>query len=321
MQLIGLPGNEVPYGLQAGELRTGDGIALRYARSDGPSGRRGTVCIFPGRADFIERFFETINELTARRFAVAILDWRGQGGSQRLLGNRWRGHISSFRKYDRDFEEFMNQIVLPDCPPPYYALAHSTGGQILLRTIQNHTWFDKVVISSPFIGLSKRILPGYVIHGIAGIVTACGFGWMFVPGQPHRPMRASDFPGNRLTSDVGRFSRDTRTLEKAPQLGLGGPTMGWLKATLNSIAGLSRLSKTEKLRTPVLFVTAGADTTVSTLDAFALAERVPGIAVVKVENARHELLNERDEFREQFWAAFDSFIDRPQLQPMPEQVA
>lgn len=311
MELIGLPGNEVPGGLEVGELETSDGIKLRYAVSSGPPGRQGTVCIFPGRAEFIECYFETINDLHARRYAVAILDWRGQGGSERLSRNRLRGHVSSFKKYDRDFDDFMHQVVLPDCPPPYFALAHSTGAQILLRSIHKHTWFDKVVMSAPFIGLSEHFLPPFVIRTIAALATVFGLGSLFAPGQPKRPLTALDFPGNRLTSDVGRFSRDARTLEHAPELGIGGPTLGWLNATINSIASLSALKRVEKLRTPVLFVTAGADKMVSTRAAHALADRVPGIAIVKIDHARHELLNERDEFREQFWAAFDSFMEQP----------
>ena len=98
MKLIGLPGNEVPGGLNVGEIKTSDGVKLRYAVSDGPPGRRGTVCIFPGRADFIERFFETINDLHARGFAVSILDWRGQGGSQRMLRKPFaRPHLQFFQ--------------------------------------------------------------------------------------------------------------------------------------------------------------------------------------------------------------------------------
>ena len=317
MELIGLPGNEVPDGLKVGQLEASDGVKLRYAVSDGPPGRRGTVCIFPGRADFIERFFETINDLHARRYAVAILDWRGQGGSDRMLSNRLRGHISSFRKFDRDFDEFINQVVLPDCPPPYFALAHSTGAQILLRSIHKHTWFDRVVMSSPFVGLSEHFLPRPVIRVIAAVATAIGLGWMFVPGQAKRSLRSSDFPRNRLTSDVNRFSRDTRTLEKAPHLGLAGPTLGWLNAAINSIASLSVLKRIDQLRTPVLFVVAGADEMVSHKAALELADRVAGIAAVKIDYARHELLNERDEFREQFWAAFDSFLEQP-AQGLPE---
>ena len=66
-----------------------------------------------------------------------------------------------------------------------------------------------------------------------------------------------------------------------------------------------------------VMVTAGNDKMVSTPAAMAMAERVPGIAAVKIDHARHELLNERDEFREQFWAAFDSFVEEPAEQASP----
>ena len=79
-------------------------------------------------------------------------------------------------------------------------------------------------------------------------------------------------------------------------------------SAINSIKDIHKRAKSEELRTPTLFVTAGDDRMVSTLAAYTYAERMPGIAVVKVEKARHELLHERDEYREQFWAAFDSFI-------------
>ena len=50
--------------------------------------KRGTVVVLGGRAEFIEKYFEVIGELLARDFAVAALDWRGQGGSARRL---WPG--------------------------------------------------------------------------------------------------------------------------------------------------------------------------------------------------------------------------------------
>ena len=98
---------------------------------------------------------------------------------------------------------------------------------------------------------------------------------MYAPGQARRLLNASDFPGNKLTSDVGRFSRDARTLEEAPELGLAGPTLGWLAAATSSIASLAALKRIEKLRTPVLFVTAGADKMVSTRASLDLATLVP----------------------------------------------
>jgi lysophospholipase len=121
-------------------------------------------------------------------------------------------------------------------------------------------------------------------------------------------MVGGDFPGNQLTSDKERYLRDCRTLEAAPQLGLGGPTFGWLNAAIASMRELNRLSGDRALRCPVLIVAAGEDKIVSSEAARAFAKRVPGVAAVTIERARHELLMERAEVREQFWAAFDAFI-------------
>jgi len=85
MTLVSIPANPVPEGAVTGNLQTRDGVSLRFARWPPPPGRKGTVCLFPGRAEFIEKYFETVRDLRARGFAVAILDWRGQGGSQRAL--------------------------------------------------------------------------------------------------------------------------------------------------------------------------------------------------------------------------------------------
>ena len=79
-------------------------------------------CILHGRTEFIEKYFETINDLRRRGFAVATFDSRGQGGSGRLLGNPRKGHVRDFADHVNDFETVMQEVVLPDCPPPYYVL-------------------------------------------------------------------------------------------------------------------------------------------------------------------------------------------------------
>ena len=74
--------NPIPDGAQPGLCETPDGRLLRYALWDPPAGsRKGTVCIFEGRGEFIEKYFETVRDLQARGYGVAVLDWRGQGGS------------------------------------------------------------------------------------------------------------------------------------------------------------------------------------------------------------------------------------------------
>src|ERR1051325_3203914 len=155
MKLISIPDNPVPDEAATAMLQTPDGVLIRYARSAPPPGRKGTVCVFQGRAEFIEKYFETVRELRARGFAVATIDWRGQGGSERALSDPRKGHVSDFSDYERDIEVLMKEVVLPDCPPPIFAIGHSMGGTVLMRIArQGSRWFARIVLSTPMLSLT-----------------------------------------------------------------------------------------------------------------------------------------------------------------------
>src|SRR5919106_345859 len=101
MDLLTIPQYPAPEGALVGTVRPSESVTLRYARWPGLSGRKGTVCVFPGRAEFIEKYFEVVAELRLRGFAAAVLDWRGQGLSQRSLRDPRKGHVKYFADYDR----------------------------------------------------------------------------------------------------------------------------------------------------------------------------------------------------------------------------
>src|SRR5438876_10966054 len=132
MTLVSIPANPVPDDVVAGTLNTPDGLALRFARWAPPRGRKGTVCLFQGRAEFIEKYFETVRDLRARGFAVATLDWRGQGMSERALRNPRKGYVGDFSDYGIDLATFVRDVVLPDCPPPVFARVHSMGATVVI---------------------------------------------------------------------------------------------------------------------------------------------------------------------------------------------
>ena len=75
---------------------------------------RGTIVLLHGRNEAIEKYFETIRDLTAMGFWVATFDWRGQGGSERLLSDPLKGYVRRFSDYELDLERFMEHVVLPD---------------------------------------------------------------------------------------------------------------------------------------------------------------------------------------------------------------
>jgi lysophospholipase len=316
-ELIGITRNPVPNGAVAGYFTTQDGLSIRFARWDTTAAqRRGTVCLFQGRTEFIEKYFETITDLRRRGFAVAAMDWRGQGGSSRLLGHPLKGHAETFAHHDADVSKFMAEIVLPDCPPPYFCLAHSMGGHLVLRLTQTRVcWWDRIVLTSPMIDFAGTDSQNSAICTAAELGTFLGLGDAFIPGWKSDAPEANAFEGNLVTSDRLRFERAREAIQAAPHLGIGAPTVGWVAAACNSIATVNSEAFLDSIKVPILIVAAGNDRIVSTPAIERFASRIKNCTRIVVAGAKHEILQERDQLREQFWAAFDAYVPGTAIMP------
>lgn len=308
MTLVSIAANPVPDDVVTGTIKTPDGVELRFARFAPPPGRKGTVCLFQGRGEFIEKYFETVRDLRDRGFAVAMIDWRGQGLSKRQLRDGRKGYVRNFSDFEIDVETLMREVVLPDCPPPYYALAHSMGGAVLLRVAHSQKrWFERIVLSAPMIDLPGRTtsLP---VRTIVKALRWMGRGGQFVPGASKELVGTGSFMGNPVTSDPVRYARNAAVLEENPQLGLAAPTIAWVDTAFKAMTTFKQLNYPSRIRQPVLMLAAGADTIVSTPAIEEFAYHLRGGSHLVIAGAKHELLQEQDRFRQQFWAAFDAFV-------------
>ena len=308
MTLVSIPANPVPENAVSGNLKTPDGVSLRYARWSPPPGRKGTVCILQGRAEFIEKYFETVRDLQSRGFAVATLDWRGQGLSDRALRDTHKGHVRNYSEYGLDLETLMREVVLPDCPPPYFAIGHSMGGAVLIRAAQEgHRWFDRMVMSAPMIALAPIQLSSFE-KSLVRVLRAIGIGSAYPPTGTSRVPVVRPFASNQVTSDPVRFARNLAVLEAEPALQLGAPTIAWLDSTLRVTADFADPSYPSNIRQPILILAAGHDEVVSTsaTEEFAIDLRAGSHLIIP--GSRHEILMEQDRIRAQFWAAFDAFV-------------
>ena len=243
-----------------------------------------------------------------RGFAVATIDWRGQGWSERALRNSRKGYVRRFSDYQIDLESFVNDVVLPDCPPPHFALAHSMGATVLLRAAYHGLrWFDRMVLLAPMIGL-----PGgrgsRTTSAVVRTMRYLGLGAQYVPGGDASVMMQRPFVGNLLTSDPVRYARNVAVLEAEPALAIGWPTVAWTDAAFRVMSEISQPSYPGRIRQPILIIAAGYDQIVSTpaIDEFSVRLRAGSHLIVP--GARHELLMEQDRFRGQVLAAFDAFV-------------
>jgi lysophospholipase len=97
-------------------------------------------------------------------------------------------------------------------------------------------------------------------------------------------------------------------VEAAPRLGLGSPTLRWLRAALRSIARLTAPDYPLRVKVPLLLFAAGMDRVVSTTHIEEFALRLKVGAHVLIPQSRHEILQETDEVRKDFWSAFDAYL-------------
>lgn len=306
--LVGTPDNPVPQGAVVTWLWAEDGTRLRAAHFPATGRpRKGTVCLFTGRAEFIEKYFETIEDLRRRGYTVATMDWRGQGRSERSLRNSRYGHILDFDDFQQDIDIFMKELVLPECPPPFSALAHSMGGAVLLECARRRpNRFDRLVLTAPMLalpGLAGRPYVGRLVT----LLAALGLGRLIIPGGGG-PRHPAPFEGNRLTSDLRRFRRTRGIVTAAPDLGIGPPTFAWLRAAYRAMAMLEDLDRLAGIRTPTMLLAAGADRVVDNRAIFLLARRMRTARAITLDGARHEILMERDGIRDAFFAAFEAFV-------------
>jgi lysophospholipase len=307
-ELVEIPENPRPLLGKSGIMRTRDGIAIRYALfASAERPIKGTVIILQGRNETIEKYFETVADLQARGFGVALYDLRGQGGSGRLLRDPFRGHVESFDDYVDDLEQFYTEIVLPDCRGPYFLLGHSTGSLIaLLAAPRMVNRLERLVLVAPLLELAKGALSPVSTRRLVRVMWALGFGSRYVSGGP--PGKPVPFALNKLTSDPERYRRNQAIIEAAPHLALGGPTAGWLCAALAASDTVRDPEFMARIHIPTLLIAPGADEVVSVAAIERYGQRLRCGSLLTIDGARHELLQEADMFREQFLAAFFAFV-------------
>jgi lysophospholipase len=294
-----------PFFLAAGAVK------LRAARfeADGP----GVCLILNGQTEFIEKYFEVIDEFRARGFSVVTFDWRGQGGSDRLLPDRRKAHIEDFTAYDQDLDTVIREVVKPmaEGKSRPIAVAHSMGGNVLLRRLHDvQGEFTAAILSAPMIGIKPRGVPWWLVEKIADRLNRNGPSRDFVWGMGKRDQLKLPFALQIVTSDPKRYARNQGLLAADPELRLNGPTWGWLGAALHAIDRLEQPGYAEAIRTPSLVIGAGRDRVCDTEAVRAFAARMPNAQYVEIAGAQHEILMERDPLRAEWWAAADAFLKK-----------
>ncbi|MGE3143824.1 MAG: alpha/beta hydrolase, partial [Hyphomonadaceae bacterium] len=136
-----------------------------------------------------------------------------------------------------------------------------------------------------------------------------GAGRMFAPGAPHK-WRKENWRRSPVTQDRERHARAQGLVLENPRLALAGPTVGWIAAALDAVEGFAQPRALAHVRAPIAIIAAGRESIVDNDRTEAIARLLPDATFTRIEGAKHEIMMERDEYRAQFWAAFDALAAR-----------
>jgi lysophospholipase len=289
-----------------GWLPSGNAL-LRYALWSATGTPRGTILLLTGRGEFIEKYAtEVVGELLARGFAVAAVDWRGQGLSDRPLLEHDAGHIDSFNTYIADLNLFVDTIVAPNANRPVIALCHSMGGHILMRYLAEHADgpIHAAVFVSPMTGLQRELFLRSILM-LLPEVPAVEHRYLFGTGP--FVFLAREFNSNFVTHDERRYRWTEAWFTADPRLSLGGPTVGWARQAARSMTTCLAPGYLERIEIPTLLFTAGQDQIIDPASHAPVAARMRQARHVTIAEAKHEIMMETDDIRARFWAEFDGF--------------
>lgn len=288
----------VPEGAEASSFTVSDGTELRCAFFPCP-GARKTVIVAPGFAEFIEKYFEVVDDLRQRGFNVAMMDWRGQGLSP--APDHWDGYFNLITK---DLQEFRDGPVRSRFPGSCLLLTHSMGGlPALLLTGRGDTGFERAALCAPM----TRLFPAATnaVLSVVGKVTTA-LGWANKPVEPSKDAR--QFEGNMFTTDPDRHEKFRALQDADPRVMLLSPTYGWVHDAMRASKTIHEKNFFENLKTPIRIISAGDERRIDGPDHATIAAKSHLIDHVTVDGALHEIMMERDALRSDFWQKVEEFF-------------
>jgi lysophospholipase len=283
-----------------------DGTRLRLAVWT--AGPRGVVAVFPGRTEVIEKYAPVVTALGARGYGAVVIDWRGQGLSDRLPGKPLLGDVPDFAHFQRDvavYHALMDEVAPEGVPR--FMLAHSMGGCIALRALMNGFPARAAGFSAPMWGLRLRKATRHAVVATTRVLGLARMDLREVPGAGIEfRLWENPFDNNELTTDPEIYAWMQAQVQTHPELRLGAPSLRWL------VAALAETTELAQLPSPDLPAFCGLGTREMIVSSEAIEARMadwPRGELVIYDGALHELLMEKQGARVPFLTSVCDLFD------------
>jgi lysophospholipase len=273
---------------------TFDGKRIRLGVWAG-EGARGTVLLFPGRTEYIEKYGPAAVEFAARGLATITVDWRGQGLADRMLDDPLTGHIDHFPDYQKDVASLLRAARSLNMPRPYFLVGHSMGGCIGLRAVMEGLPVQAAAFTGPMWGIHLSPHMRIPARLLSTLMPKLNQGHRLPIGTTRTPYPIfAPFEDNLLTTDAEMYDMMRDQFLAHPDLQLGGPSYVWLREALAETRHLA--SRSAPSLTCITYV--GSNERIVDVPRIeARMEKWKGGQLRIVEGGEHEVLMETAEIR------------------------
>lgn len=251
-------------------------VAIHYYRQSNP--HRATVFLLHGYYDHVGIFNHIIRALLGAGYSVVTFDLPGHG-----LSTGDRVAIPDFHRYHIVFRHIL-EIFEDAAPKPWHATGQSTGGAILIDYLLDHSArnldiaFRRVVLLAPLIR-PKGFGVGRIVHRLV---------------SPFTDYVKRKFAVNSHNRDFLHFLKRVDPLQSKHLSAV------WVGALKNWISEIENRPPTDY---PIMIIQGQQDGTVEfehNLRVF--RDKFKHLELVLIPSARHQLVNESPELRNEIFA-------------------
>ncbi|WP_243139870.1 alpha/beta fold hydrolase [Romboutsia faecis] len=259
-----------------------------------------TIVISHGFCESVEKYYEIINIFNKNDFSVFALDHRGHGKSGRLGIDNNQINVEKFNYYVEDLRSFLDVIVESKLNNnKLFLFAHSMGGGIgALFLEQYNNYFNAAVLSCPMMEIDTGKYPSFISKIITKVFCIAGIGDKYILG--HGPFNKNFNDHDSKFDSSSRHYKYRNRQQECEYLQTSGGSFNWLNESFKATRKIVKKKNAQCVNIPILLFQAGKDTFVRSGGQNKFSRYAKDCRLVRIENAKHEIYNERDEILDNY---------------------
>ncbi len=297
---------KAPNGINSYFIPMDDDIKIRVCHwMNNSKDVKGTILLQQGHNEFIEKYYETIQEFINKNYSIIAFDWRGQGMSDHQLKDTHKAFIKDFKRHDKDLSLILKYIKEASFPEPLIGIGHSMGGCLMLSAFKDHPdKFSYGILSAPMLGFKNERF----LRTASSIMNFFKNDTDYLIGSKPNMGIETPFEKNDLTTDHFRYKRTQELVRRKPDIRLWGVTNAFAKSINNRFKIIRKKNWAEDIKTKILIINSINDKVVDSNKTLEMSKRLKNSKIMNFQNCEHEIFIENDKNRKILWEAIDDFL-------------